>query len=144
MLLSSCGAIMGEEIGRLPINKISTDEENLIIKEISLDLKKGDKIDFWSEIDLESEGDLALEFRVRMYKDGEELEMFEVFPFKGNITMNEKKIQKNDELDWSFSKKNTSKMIKEDGKYTFAAILLSNNNDKLNLNKAELVIRKKK
>lgn len=135
---------MGEEIGRLPINKISTDEDNLIIKETTIDLKKGEKIDFWSEIDLESEGELALEFRVRMFKEGEELEMFEVFPFQGNITMNEKKVQMNNKTTWSFSKKNISKTIKEDGKYTFAAILVSNNNEKLKLNKAELVIRKKK
>lgn len=135
---------MGDEIGRLPINSISTDEEHLVIKETSIDLQKGDRIDFWSDMDFVSEGELALEFRVKMFKEGEELEMFSVFPFQGNLTVNEKKIEANGKTTWSFQKKNLSKEIKESGKYTFSAILVSNNNPQITLNKAELVIRKKK
>ena len=142
LLFSSCSALMGEEVGRIPVNKISEDEDHLVIKEIELDLKKGQKLAIWSEIDLESEGDLALEFRLRIFHEQTELEMKSIFPFKGNITMNEKKTQLNDKLDWSFSKKNDTYVVPESGHYTFAAILVSNGNKNVKINKAELVFRK--
>lgn len=142
LLFTSCNALMGEEVGRIPVNKISEDEANLIIKEVELDLKKGQKLSIWSEMDLESRGDLALEFRLRIFHEETELEMKSIFPFKGNVTVNEKKMQVGDKLDWSFSKKNDTWVVPESGHYTFAAILVSNGNKNVKINKAELVFRK--
>jgi len=134
--------MMGDELARLPVNKITATEDELFFKEATVDLKKGEQIAFWSEIDLESEGDLALEFRVQVWNNDEQIELLNVFPFQGNITMNESKVQLGDHLNWSFSKKNTTWKCPETGKYKFSAILVSNGNEKLKLNKAELVIRK--
>lgn len=140
--LSSCSAMMGEELARMPVNKITVTEDEVFAKEATLDLKKGQEIAFWSEIDLESEGDLALEFRVQVWKDNEQIELLNVYPFQGNITMNESKVEFGGQLNWSFSKKNATWKCPDTGSYKFSAILVSNGNEKLKLNKAELVIRK--
>lgn len=142
VVLSSCSAMMGEELARLPVNKVTLTEEELFMEEATIKLKKGDEIAFWSEIDLESEGDLALEFRVQVWNNNEQIELLNVYPFKGNLTMNESKVQLGDQLNWSFSKKNKTWKCPETGEYKFSAILVSNGNEKMKLNKAELVIRK--
>src|SRR3989338_1517010 len=98
IFLSACSAMMGEELARLPVNKISATEDQLFVEEATVELKKGEQIAFWSEIDLESEGDLALEFRVQVWNNNEQIELLNVYPFQGNITMNESKVQLGDHL----------------------------------------------
>ena len=65
--LSSC---TGEEIARLKINEVSTDDNNLIIKETSIDLLKDEELAIWSEMDMKYKDDISLRFRLEILKDG--------------------------------------------------------------------------
>lgn len=141
IFLIGCSAITGEEVARLPINEVST-ENNLIVKEVSLNLKKDEEIAFWSDIDVEYEGEASLRFRVEVLKNGEDFGGFEIDPTDKSITLGEVRTTIMDKTDWSFSGKNSELKIEEDGKYTFKAILVSSDNPSLKIEKAELVIKK--
>ena len=66
-LTFACNAITGEEVARLPVNFVSS-EDSTLIKEVSLDLKKDDAIVFWSDMDVEYKGDVGLRFRIQVLK----------------------------------------------------------------------------
>lgn len=138
----SCSMITGEEIGRLKINKLSTSEENLFEDETTIDLKKDEEIAFWSEMDIEYSNDIQLLFRLRVYKNDEPYGILEIDPFQKNMTLNEVKTSINNDTEWSFTGKNNTLTIKEDGKYTFKGILKGSKNNTLKINKAELVLKK--
>jgi hypothetical protein len=140
-LLSGCDALTGKEIGRIPVNQISTDS-NLIIKETSLDLKSGEKISIWSDMDMEYEGNAELRFRMQLLKDGENLGNLEIDPTEKNITLGEVKTTLMGKTNWSFAGKNSEITIDGDGKYTFKAILVSSENPTLKIMKAEIVLKK--
>jgi hypothetical protein len=142
LLFSGCSALTGEEIGRLPINQVSTDNNNMIVKEISLELKKDDEIAIWSDMDIEYEGNVALRFRIEILKNGENFGGLEIDPTDKNITIAEVKTSLMDKTDWSFSGKNSEIKIEEDGNYTFKGILVSSENSTLKVNKAEIVLKK--
>jgi hypothetical protein len=141
LLFSSCN-ITGEEVGRLPINEVSRDNENLIMKETTITLKKDENIGFWSEMDMSYEGDLGLRFRIEILKDDLPYGGLEIDPMEKNITLGEFKTDINGKVDWSFTGKNASLTIDEDADYTFKGVLLSNNNPTLKIEKAEVIIKK--
>lgn len=141
VFMVGCSAITGEEVARLPVNEIST-ENNLVAKEVSLDLKKDEEIAFWSDMNIEYEGDASLRFRVEVLKNGEDFGGFEIDPTDKSITLDEVRTTIMDKTDWSFSGKNSEIKIEDDGKYTFKAILVSSDNPSLKIKKAELVIKK--
>lgn len=141
-ILVSCNAITGEEVARLPINQVSTSDDNLIVKETSLKLKKDEEIAIWSEMDMEYEGDVALRFKMEILKDGEKYGALEVDPTDKNVTIGEVKTSIMDKTKWSFSGKNAEIKIEEDGNYTFRAILAASENPTLKIDKAELILKK--
>lgn len=140
--MAGCSAITGEEVARLPINQISVSDDNLIMKEASLALKKGDKIALWSEMDVKYEGDVLLRFKLEILKDGELFQGLEIDPTDKNITIGEVKSSIMGKTDWRFSGKNGQIKIEEDGHYTFKAIFVASNNPSLKVDKAELVLKK--
>ncbi|MEW7278937.1 hypothetical protein ABW636_10115 [Aquimarina sp. 2201CG1-2-11] len=139
--LTGCSALTGEEIARLAINQVSTDDNNLIIKETSLSLKKGDEIAFWSEMDMKYEGDVTLQFQIEVLKDGENLGILEIDTTEKNITLGELKTSIMGKTDWSFTGKNSEFKIEDDGNYTFKGILVATKNPTLIINKAEIVLK---
>lgn len=141
-LLPGCNALTGEEVARISINQVSTDDDNLVVKETSLDLKKDDKIAIWSDMDIEYEGYITLRFRIEILEDGEKYSELEINPMDKNITVGETKTTLMGKTNWSFSGKNTNIKIEEDGIYTFKGILVSSENPSLKVNKAELVFKK--
>ena len=141
LVLSACDALTGKEVGRLQINKLST-EGNLIIKETTMDLKKDDEIGIWSEMDLEYDGDVALRFRIEILKDGEKIGGFEIDPTDKNITIGEARKTFNGHTSWNFTGKNTEYKVESDGKYTFKGILIASENSTLKITKAEVVFKK--
>lgn len=141
LVLAGCSALTGEEVGRLAINKVSS-EDNLIKKEASVALKPGDEIALWSDMDMEYEGDVTILFRVSMSKDGKDLGSMDVDPRKKDMTIGEVKTSLGDKTSWSFSGRGAIIPITEAGNYTFEAILLASNNPSLNIKKAELVLKK--
>ncbi|WP_225034894.1 hypothetical protein [Winogradskyella sp. SM1960] len=141
LLMVSCG-LTGEEVARLAINEVSKSDDNLIIIEDQVELKKGDEIAFWSDMDYNYEGQISLKFKIEIIKNDEKLGVLEIDPTDKNITIGELKTSINGKTDWSFTGKNTELDIKEDGNYTFRGLLVASENSTLEINKAELVIKK--
>lgn len=140
LLLISCSSLTGEEVARLSFDEISTDD-NLIIKEAEIDLLKGDEIYLWSQMNFEHTDNIELRFRIEILKNGEKYGGLEIDPTDKNITIGEMKSTINNKTKWRFSGKNSEIKIKEDGKYTFKAILVTSENPSLKINKADLIIK---
>lgn len=142
LLLISCDAFTGEEIARLEINRVSTGSGNIFDDEVILELKKGDKILFWSDMNITYEGITKLRFNVKIFKDGVKIKQMEIDPTKKSITVGEVKTELMGKTNWSFSGKNSEFKIDEDGNYGIKAILVASNNGSLTVTKAELIIKK--
>jgi len=140
LLLIGCSALTGEEIARLKINKVST-EGNFTAKEAMLDLKKGDEIAFWSDMDMEYDGDVKILFKVKIFKSTTKVAQFEIDPTNKNITIGEVKTDIMDKTKWRFSGKNHDLIIEEDATYRITSILVASENPSLKIDKAELVIK---
>lgn len=141
LLLLGCSGLTGEEIARLEINKLST-QGNFIAKEATLELKQGDELSFWSDIDIAYEGDATLKFKVKIFKNKTIVSEFEIDPTKKNITIGEVKTAVMGKTKWSFTGKNHEFVIEEDGTYSITSILVASKNPSLKVDKAELVIKK--
>lgn len=135
LFLSSCG----EEIARLPINKIST-EEDIHEESVTLDLMAEDEVALWSEMDMKYDGDANMVFYVTVLLEGEELEELQFDPREKNISMKEVQTDINGKVNWSFSGKNGTFSIPEDGAYTFKGVFFATPN--VSIEKAEIVIKK--
>jgi hypothetical protein len=140
--ISGCSALTGEEVARLSINKLSTSDNNLYMQEAKLNLKKGETISFWSDMDMEYTGDVELRFKVEILKNETSIGILEINPTEKNITLGEVKTTIMDKTTWRFQGKNSQIEIEEDAAYRFKAILVGNNNSSLVLSKAELVLKK--
>ncbi|MBL3656260.1 hypothetical protein [Fulvivirga sediminis] len=142
LVLAGCDALTGKEVARIPVNEVSTDDNNLLIKETSLDLEKGDELSIWSDIDVEYEGDVVMSFRMEVLKDGAKFGGMEIDPFEGDMTINESKVQLGGKTEWGFTRRNANLTIEEAGNYTFQAILVTSENPTLKIDKAEIVLKK--
>ncbi|WP_074407792.1 hypothetical protein [Aquimarina megaterium] len=140
LILIGCDALIGEEIGRISFKQTSNIEQ--IIREITLDLKEGEKISFWTETDIEYENELTLIYTVELWIDSKEQGGFKMNALETNPTMMEIKKSFGNETSWSYTGKMNHLTIKEDGNYTFKAVLHSSENNNLKINKAELVLKK--
>lgn len=141
ILILGCNALTGEEVGRLEINELSP-ENNLVIKEATLDLKKGDEIGLWSDIDIEYEGNIVLRFRIGIDRNGEKYGGLEIDPMDKSITIGELKTSIMGKTNWRFVGKNSKIKIEEDGEYTFKGLLVASDNPSLNIGKAEIILKK--
>ena len=137
--LTSCG-IMGEEIGRVSFKE--TSNYQLHIKETTLDLKKGEKISFWTDTDIEYEGELALVYILEIWQDTIKVGDFELNALKTNPTMMEVKTQLGNKTSWSYQGKMDFLKVENNGEFTFKAVIKSSENSTLKLNKADLVFKK--
>lgn len=61
------------------MNEVSS-ADDIIAKEISIDLKKGDKVAIWSEMDMEYKADANLKFQIKVYNDKNEYRFIEFDP----------------------------------------------------------------
>ncbi len=139
-LLSGCG-FTAKEIGRISIDDLST-KENIQPKSIELNLNDGDNLSYWTEMNIEFEGELALEFQVQLSLDGKTLGIKSFDPFDRDITMGEFKSTVLNKTKWKFSGRMKEFNISQNGNYKFEVILISNGNESLKLNKAEFVFKK--
>ena len=139
--LQGCEALFGKEVSRLSVNAVSTAGHD-VIKEASLKLQKDDAIAVWSEMDMAYEGDAPLRFQVLILKNGAAFKQLEINPTEKNITVGELKTSIDGRINWRFSGKNGEVTVPEDATYTFKARLIAANNPTLQVNKAELVLKK--
>ena len=93
-------------------------------------------------MDLEYEGELALEFQLRIIKEGDTLNMLPLNPFEVDITMNEVKTSFNNKTDWRFAGRMNYLDIEDSGTYEFQTLLLANVGANPTINKADLVFKK--
>jgi hypothetical protein len=93
LVLAGCDALTGEEVGRLPINQVSS-EVNLIKREASVVLKSGDEIALWTEMDMEYEGDVLILLRIAITKNGKDLGKMEIDPRKKDMTIGGKDVSR--------------------------------------------------
>ena len=142
IFLSSCSVITGEEIGRLSINKVSSDNQNMIIEEVSIQLKKDQEIALWSDMDIEYEESVGLLFKIEISKGDSIIGVLEIDPTDKNRTLGEVKTSIMGKTEWSFSGKNKKMKMEEDALYAFKGILIASENASLKINKAEIVIKK--
>lgn len=139
-LIVSCNYLTSEEIGRLSF-KSSSSVKTDKFKELQIDLKKGDVIYFWSNMDVEYRDDVDLRFKVEIHKNSSKYTVLEIDPTDKNITIGEAKSTFGNRTTWSFTGKNEEVEIHEDARYTFKASLLTSANSSLIINKADLVLR---
>ena len=141
-ITSGCNALTAKEIGRLPINEVSIDDDHLIVKETELLLKKGDQLSIWSDMNIAYQGEVSLLFKLEILKDGEQMGGMEIDPTDKKITIGEFKKQVMDQTDWSFTGRNSGFIVDDDGTYTFRGILVASDNPSLKVSKAEVVFKK--
>jgi hypothetical protein len=140
VVLVACDALFGKEVARLPMEQLSNEE--VFIKEVTLDLKKGETIALWADNDIEYENDLALVYIVEIFRDGKSMGGLELNALETNPKMMEVRTTVNEKTSWSYSGKMESIEITDDGQYTIKAILKSSDNPTLRIKKADLVIKK--
>jgi hypothetical protein len=140
-IIGACSLLTGEEVGRLKINRLST-EDDLQSEEVSIDLKKGDEIAIWSEMDVKYKGEVMFLFKIQVFNGDDFVELLEIDPMDKNVSVGEVKTQINGKTNWKFSGKNMKYEIKEDGKYTFKGILIASKDSDLKIEKAEVVFKK--
>lgn len=140
LLLLSCDTFTADEIARLSFKETSNYELN--IEEAALELKKGDKIHYWTEIDIEYENDLALVYNIEVWKDSVKLGGLEANALQTNPTIMELRTNIGNKTSWSFKGRMFTNTIEEDGSYRFLAVVRSSENPTLKLNKVELVLKK--
>jgi hypothetical protein len=139
--LSSCDALFGKEVARLPVNAVSTTGHE-VAKEASLRLKKDEKVALWSDMDIAYEGESPVRFQVVITRDGAPFKQIEIDPTEKNVTVGEVKTVVNEKTNWSFSGKNGELTAPENGMYTFKARLVAAPGNTLKVAKAELVLKK--
>ncbi len=140
LLLFSCNFFTGDEVGRLKINQLST-EDNLIISETSIDFEKGDQVKIWTDMDLEYDGNIELRHFLEIYLEDEKIKEIEIDPFDKNVTIKESKMSINGNTKWSFSGKSQEITFDKNGKYTFKAFLMAGINDDIIIKQADLVFK---
>lgn len=140
-LFCACDALMGKEVARLPINAPSA-PGRLVEKEVTVPLKKDDKVALWSDMDLSYQGQAQLMFHVQVLQNGQPFQQLAFDPREKNFSVKEVKKDINGAVDWSFTGKNAELTIPADGNYTFRGRLLAQPANGVQLRKAELVLRK--
>jgi hypothetical protein len=141
VLFIACAALSSKEVARIAINKVNN-TENQEWKSTSIDLKKGDKLYFWTDLDLEYEGELELNYNVRVIKNSDTLRVVKLNPLNCKLKMFEKTVSLMGKTSQSYEGNMDAFEITDAGKYTFDVILVSNPNETLKLNKADLVLKK--
>ena len=140
--LGACNALLGEEVARLPVNVVSS-SENQVVKEATLQLVKDEEVAIWSDMDLAYEGEQPLRFQVVVTRDGAPFKQLEFDPTVKNLTVGEVKTDINGQIDWRFTAKNAELKVPANGTYVFKARLVaSTSNPTLKLKKAELMLKK--
>ncbi|GAA4022943.1 hypothetical protein GCM10022409_03450 [Hymenobacter glaciei] len=113
----------------------------MIYQRTKLQLTKGDKIQFWADMDIAYDGPLELEFFVQLPK-GLALPSQRLDPLHTSLTVGEVKTVVNKHTTRSFTGRMGSFEAPATGEYDFGTLLLSSDNSTLQLKKADLVFKK--
>lgn len=92
-------------------------------KEVTLNLKQGQKLEFWSSIDIQYEGEIEMSYLIEVWEKNQKNGGFELNALKTNPTFFSTKKQLGNKSTWSFQGKMDFLKIDHDGNYTFKVIL---------------------
>jgi hypothetical protein len=138
--LASCDALTGKEVGRNTFAAVSTPEK-LTYQRTKLTLAKGEKIQFWADMDIAYDGPLELEFFVQLPK-ALGIPSQRLDPLHTSLTVGEVKTVVGEHTTRSFSGRMGSFEAPATGEYDFGTLLLSSGNPTLQIKKADLVFKK--
>lgn len=141
LFLAACAALSSKETGRLSFTR-ALDDVKPEWKKIDLNLKQGEILRLWADMDLEYDGAVEMVYHVKLVKGADTLVAADLNPFEKKITMGEVKTTVMGKTKWSFSGQMHTVDIKEDGKYTVLAAFSRGLNNSLKLRKADLVLKK--
>ena len=141
IILASCSDGL-ENLGSISIMKINS--ENVHFNETTIELKKGDVIELWNDMSIETKqkNNVKANYLLEQYLDGKSLGEMDVNALKTNPTLLESKEMSRGRMIWSFQGKMTVLNITESGKYTFKAALFTSD-EALILNRANLVFKRR-
>ena len=138
--LISCDAFMGKEVARATFTEV-VNPAKPEYQSVQLQLTKGEKIRFWTEMDLEYDGILGLEFEVAFAKTLN-INPLRLNALEKDVSMGEVKTVVGEHTKWRFSGRIGSFEVPVAGNYDIGVMLLSSNNPTLKLKKAVLVFKK--
>jgi hypothetical protein len=138
--LVSCDSLMGKEVGRNTFVTVSAPEK-LNYQRLKLKLAKGEKIQFWADMDIAYDGPLELEFFVQLPK-ALGIPSQRLDPLHTSLTVGEVKTVVGEHTTRSFSGRMGSFEAPAAGEYDFGTLLLSSDNPTLQIKKADLVFKK--
>lgn len=139
--VNGCSALFGEEIGRVHALQEGQDFD-AELNEVVLDLKKGDEIGIWSEMDMHYEGQVGIEIALGIWVDESILQEISFDPRDKNPSLMEVKTSLGNTTDWSFSGKHGTVKIEQDGSYLFRAVLKTSGGSNLKFDVADVVLKK--
>jgi hypothetical protein len=132
----------GKELARLSFQKAPAENAGPETRSASLDLKSGEEVAFWCEIDADHRNDLQMRFSVEVMAGEERVGNFELDPCNASTTLDHTTTTLIDEKSESWIGKMDVFKAKASGKYTFKVAFDAYYEDITELRKADLVIRK--
>lgn len=131
VLLGSCSSnnnhLSNEALAELNFDKLSYDIP--YYKETTLNLERGQKIEFWSCLDIEFEGDIEMAYLVELWEKNKKIGGFELNALKTNPTLFKTEKQLGSKSVISFEGKMDFLNIDHSGNYTFKVILYCSNTE---------------
>ncbi|MCI5058690.1 MAG: hypothetical protein MRY83_21440, partial [Flavobacteriales bacterium] len=112
-------------------------------KNTSINLKKGDEVSVWTDLDISYEGDLRMDYIVLILNGNDTVYSVQALPFDVNVKMKSVETSLGNKHNMSYEgKMATFPPLPDDGEYVFSSVLRSSVNETIELRKADLVIRK--
>lgn len=135
--------IAGEEIARVSLNSLST-ESNPCVDEVSFRVEEDDDIKLSHNISADSvfEEDESLAFLLKVYKDGEWMEDFELNVFETTKYSSEGFVDSGRTSKWSSKGRNGSLYTGGAGDFTIKVKVTSDLANRYQLYKADLIFKR--
>lgn len=141
--LFSCGSsdenqVEEKSLAVLDFKELSNTEA--VIEQVSINLKKGKKLELWSSVDISYNNSIELSYIIEVWKGEDQLGGFELNAFKTNPTLFSIKKSIGSKTNWSYSGRLDFLRIQEDGEYTIKGVLYCSD-PTVELKKAKLFLR---
>ncbi len=142
-----CKELFQKEIARVKAG-IVKNHNNPQFHSTTLNLKQGEIVYLWTDVDVEFTGDIDFIYLVKVTGRDNRPVKYEIRPLEDNqrkVTLNERKIVFNNKTKWSFSCYYYTYKADTSGEYTFESVLAISAKSKgasFAVNKSDLVLKK--
>jgi hypothetical protein len=152
-VLSNSCAFVQEEVDIIDIEELTNSSEELkIYKSKTVNINSGDKLYFWSELDMEYEGNVNLYFQVEIANDkGESLMLIEMDALDIDTRVMCIETTSNNKTNYSctgrihnFTSPEEMDFVEfeDSGEYSFNVIMFANSYEKIDIKKSKLILKK--